>query len=37
VDIPEGLLAEFICEAIWSIQMKLLSLVESLVEPDITR
>ncbi|MBC8224310.1 hypothetical protein H8E65_06960 [Candidatus Bathyarchaeota archaeon] len=37
VDIPEGLLIESICEAYWSIQMKLPGLVESLVEADSNR
>jgi len=37
VDVPEGLLVECICEAYWSIQMKLPGLVESLVEADRTR
>ena len=36
-DVPEGLLVESICEAYWSIQMKLPGLVESLVEADINR
>ncbi len=36
-DVPEGLLVESICEAYWSIQMKLPGLVESLVEADRTR
>ena len=36
-DVPEGLLVESICEAYWSIQMKLLGLVERLVEADINR
>ena len=35
--VPEGLLVESICEAYWSIQMKLPALVESLVEADINR
>ncbi len=37
VDVPQGLLVESICEAYWSIQMKLPGLVESLVEADINR
>ena len=36
-DVPKGLLVESICEAYWSIQMKLPDLVESLVEADINR
>jgi len=37
MDVPEGLLVESICEAYWSIQMKLPGLVETLVEADINR
>jgi len=37
MDVPEGLLVESICEAYWSIQMKLPGLVEGLVEADINR
>lgn len=36
-DVPKGLLVESICEAYWSIQMKLPGLVESLVEAEINR
>jgi hypothetical protein len=37
MDVPEGLLVESICEAIWNIQMKLPGLVESIVEADVNR
>ena len=37
MDVPEGLLVESICEAYWSIQVKLSGLVESLVEADHNR
>jgi hypothetical protein len=36
-DVPGGLLVESICEAYWSIQMKLHNLLESLVEAEINR
>ena len=36
-DVPEGLLVESICEAYWSLQMKLPGLLETLVEADINR
>jgi hypothetical protein len=36
-DVPGGLLIESICEAYWSLQMKLPGLLESLVEADINR
>ncbi len=35
--VPEGLLVESICEAYWSIQMKLPGLLESLVEANSNR
>ena len=37
VDVSKGLMVESICEAIWNIQMKLPSLVESIIEADINR
>jgi hypothetical protein len=36
-DVPEGLLVESMCEAMWNIQLKLPGLVESLVEADTNR
>ena len=37
VEVPEGLLVDSVCEAYWSIHMKLPNLVERLVEVDRNR
>ncbi len=36
-DVPKGLLVESVCEAYWSIQMKLPGIVELLLEADNNR